>query len=115
MTASATPRTSSSLFRDDAADLRFRSGDHALRLWGDAPSLDGQVQLPQRARLVVLTIPGTVRAAPAAARALGMLPVGDPYLSACGGFGKFVRLRPGQAGLPAEPKLEAKPLIWWIN
>ena len=34
-----------------AAELRFRSGDHALRLWGDAPSLTGQVELAQKAWL----------------------------------------------------------------
>ena len=42
-----------------AAELRFRSGDHALRLWGDAPSLTGQVELVQKAWLDGLTI--TVR------------------------------------------------------
>ncbi len=50
----------------DAAELRFRSGDHALRLWGDAPSLTGQVELAQKAWLNGLTI--TVRCAPRAAR-----------------------------------------------
>jgi hypothetical protein len=50
----------------DAAELRFRSGDHALRLWGDAPSLTGQVELAQKARLDGLTI--TVRCAPGAPR-----------------------------------------------
>ena len=39
-----------------AADLRFRSGDHALRLWGDAPSLTGHVELAQKAWLNGLTI-----------------------------------------------------------
>lgn len=42
----------SQLFRalaHNAAELRFRSGDHALRLWGDAPSLTGQVELAQKA------------------------------------------------------------------
>lgn len=42
------------LFRalaQDAAELRFRSGDHALRLWGDAPSLQGQIELGQKAWL----------------------------------------------------------------
>jgi hypothetical protein len=29
----------------DAAELRFPSGDHALRLWEDAPSLTGHVEL----------------------------------------------------------------------
>lgn len=48
----------------DAAELRFRSGDYALRLWGDAPSLTGQVELAQKAWLDGLTI--TVRCAPAA-------------------------------------------------
>lgn len=46
----------------DAAELRFRSGDHALRLWGDAPSLTGQVELAQKAWLDGLSI--TVRCAP---------------------------------------------------
>lgn len=41
------------------AELRFRSGDHALRIWGDAPSLTGQVELLQRAWLDGLTV--TVR------------------------------------------------------
>jgi hypothetical protein len=50
----------------DAAELRFRSGDHALRLWGDAPSLTGQVELAQKAWLDGLTI--TVRCAPGAPR-----------------------------------------------
>ena len=49
-----------------AAELRFRSGDHALRLWGDAPSLTGQVELVQKAWLDGLTI--TVRCAPLPAR-----------------------------------------------
>jgi hypothetical protein len=48
----------------DAAELRFRSGDYALRLWGDAPSLTGQVELAQKAWLDGLTI--TVRCAPTA-------------------------------------------------
>ena len=48
----------------DAAELRFRSGDHALRLWGDAPSLTGQVELAQKAWLDGLTI--SVRCAPGA-------------------------------------------------
>ena len=43
------------------AGLRFRSGDHALRLWGDAPSLAGHVELAQKAWLDGLTI--TVRCA----------------------------------------------------
>ena len=46
----------------DAAELRFRSGDHALRLWGDAPSLTGHVELAQKAWLNGLTM--TVRCAP---------------------------------------------------
>lgn len=50
----------------DAAELRFRSGDHALRLWGDAPSLTGQVELMQKAWLDGLSI--SVRCAPDAAR-----------------------------------------------
>ena len=50
----------------DAAELRLRSGDHALRLWGDAPSLTGQVELVQKAWLDGLTI--TVRCAPGPAR-----------------------------------------------
>lgn len=50
----------------DAAELRFRSGDHALRLWGDAPSLTGQVELAQKAWLGGLTI--TVRCTPGPAR-----------------------------------------------
>jgi hypothetical protein len=49
-----------------AAELRFRSGDHALRLWGDAPSLIGHVELAQKAWLDGLTI--TVRCAPDAPR-----------------------------------------------
>ena len=49
-----------------AADLRLRSGDHALRLWGDAPNLTGQVELVQKAWLDGLTI--TVRCAPGTAR-----------------------------------------------
>lgn len=48
----------------DAAELRFRSGDYALRLWGDAPSLTGQVELAQKAWLDGFTI--TVRCAPVA-------------------------------------------------
>lgn len=55
----------SRLFRalaHDAAELRFRSGDHAMRLWGDAPSLTGQVELAQKAWLDGLAV--TVRCAP---------------------------------------------------
>lgn len=43
------------------AELRFRTGDHALRIWGDAPSLTGQVELFQKAWLDGLTV--TVRCA----------------------------------------------------
>jgi hypothetical protein len=46
----------------DAAELRFRSGDHALRVWGDAPSLTGKVAVAQKAPLNGLII--TVRCAP---------------------------------------------------
>jgi anti-sigma regulatory factor (Ser/Thr protein kinase) len=46
----------------DAAELRFRSGDHALRLWGDAPSLTGHVELAQKAWLDGLAV--SVRCAP---------------------------------------------------
>jgi hypothetical protein len=46
----------------DAAELRFRSGDHALRLWGDAPSLSGHFNVAQKARLDGLIV--TVRCAP---------------------------------------------------
>ena len=35
----------------DRGDLRFRSDDYALRLWGDAPSLTGHVEIGQKARL----------------------------------------------------------------
>lgn len=52
----------SQLFRALAhhnAELRFRSGDHALRIWGDAPSLTGQVELLHKAWLDGLTV--TVR------------------------------------------------------
>ena len=57
------------LFRalaNHAGDLRLRSGDHALRLWGDAPSLTGQVELVHKAWLDGFTI--TVRCAPKPAR-----------------------------------------------
>ncbi len=37
-------------------ELRFRSGDHALTLWGDSPSLTGQVEIAQKAWLTGLTI-----------------------------------------------------------
>lgn len=50
----------------DAAELRFRSGDRALRLWGDAPSLTGQVELAQKAWLDGLAV--SVRCAPNAPR-----------------------------------------------
>jgi hypothetical protein len=46
----------------DAAELRFRSGDHALRLWGDAPSLSGHFNVAQKARLDGLIV--TVKCAP---------------------------------------------------
>ena len=46
----------------DSAELRFRSGDHALRLWGDAPSLTGQYEVAQKARLDGLIV--TVRCLP---------------------------------------------------
>lgn len=46
----------------DAGDLRFRSGDQALRICGDAPSLTAQVQLAQKAWLDGLII--TVRCTP---------------------------------------------------
>ena len=46
----------------DAADLRFRSGDHALRLWGDAPSLSGHFEVAQKAWLDGMII--TIRCAP---------------------------------------------------
>lgn len=46
----------------DSAELRFRSGDHALRLWGDAPSLSGQFEVAQKARLDGLIV--TVRCTP---------------------------------------------------
>jgi anti-sigma regulatory factor (Ser/Thr protein kinase) len=49
-----------------AAELRFRSGDHALRLWGDAPSLTGHVELAQKAWLDGLVI--SVRCAPGPGR-----------------------------------------------
>lgn len=48
-----------------AAELRFRSGDHALRLWGDAPSLTGQVEIAQKAWLDGLVV--SVRCAPGTA------------------------------------------------
>jgi hypothetical protein len=48
------------LAHDAAAELRFRGGDHALRLWGDAPSLTGQVELAQKAWLDGLTISPSV-------------------------------------------------------
>jgi hypothetical protein len=50
----------------NAAQLRFRSGNHALRLWGDAPSLTGQVELAQKAWLDGLII--SVRCAPGPGR-----------------------------------------------
>lgn len=50
----------------DSAELRFRSGDYALKLWGDAPSLTGQEELAQKAWLDGLTI--SVRCALSAPR-----------------------------------------------
>lgn len=50
----------------DAAELRFRSGDHALRLWGDTPSLTGQVELAQKAWLDGLAV--SVRCTPSTLR-----------------------------------------------
>ena len=50
----------------DAAELRLRSGDHALRLWGDAPSLTGQMELAQKAWLDGLAV--SVRCTPNARR-----------------------------------------------
>ena len=38
------------------AEIRFRSGDHALSLWGDGPSLTGNVSLVHKAWLQGLTI-----------------------------------------------------------
>lgn len=38
------------------AEIRFRSGDHALSLWGDGPSLTGSVSLAHKAWLQGLTI-----------------------------------------------------------
>ncbi len=49
-----------------AAELRFRSGDHAMRLWGDAPSLNGRLELAQKAWLDGLAVP--VRCTPHTAR-----------------------------------------------
>ena len=46
----------------DSAELRFRSGDHTLRLWGDAPSLSGQYEVAQKAWLGGLIV--TIRCAP---------------------------------------------------
>ncbi len=46
----------------DSAELRFRSDDYALRLWGDAPSLTGLYEVAQKARLDGLVI--TVRCSP---------------------------------------------------
>jgi len=53
------------LFRSlahDAGDLRFRSGDHVMRISGDAPSLTGQVEIAQKAVLGGFIV--TVRCAP---------------------------------------------------
>jgi hypothetical protein len=49
----------SQLFRalaHDAGELRFRSGDYALRLWGDAPSLTGRFELSQKSTLLGMTV-----------------------------------------------------------
>lgn len=46
----------------DSAELRFRSGEHSLRVWGDAPSLVGLFEVGQKAQLDGLII--TVRCAP---------------------------------------------------
>jgi len=43
-------------------ELRFRSGDHALTLWGDSPSLTGQIEIAQKAWLPGLTISVRCRA-----------------------------------------------------
>lgn len=40
----------------DAGDLRFRSGTHVLRLWGDAPSLTGQFEVTKKARTCGLIV-----------------------------------------------------------
>lgn len=40
----------------DAGELRFRSDDHVLRVWGDAPSLTGQIKIAQKASLGGLII-----------------------------------------------------------
>lgn len=47
----------------DAGDLRFRSGDHMLRITGDAPSLVGQVQPALKAWLdgLIITVRCTAR------------------------------------------------------
>ncbi len=57
------------LFRalaNHSAELRFRSGDHALRLWGHTPSLTGQVELTQKAWLSGLVV--SVRCTPGLSR-----------------------------------------------
>lgn len=46
----------------DAGELRFRSGDHAMTIRGDRPSLTGQVEVAQKAWLDGLII--SVRCAP---------------------------------------------------
>ena len=49
----------SRLFRslaNEYGELRFRSGDYALKIWGDTPSVAGQFQLSQKAWLAGLTI-----------------------------------------------------------
>jgi hypothetical protein len=43
-------------------ELRFRSGDHALALRGDSPSLTGQIEIAQKAWLTGLTISVRCRA-----------------------------------------------------
>lgn len=43
-------------------ELRFRSDDHALRIVGDSPSLTGQVEIAQKARLPGLAITVLCRA-----------------------------------------------------
>lgn len=49
----------SRLFRslaDEFGELRFRSGDHALRVWGDSPNIAGQYEIAQKAWLGGLTV-----------------------------------------------------------
>ena len=40
----------------DAGDLRFRSGDHAMSIRGDRPSLTGRVEIVQKAWLDGLVV-----------------------------------------------------------